>query len=159
MIRLVDKDPVYLELYEALAYFRSRQQLVLRFIAEQGVAVSDLRYGVRAWRSKSPQIGGWGVAWRFFFHGGGCTLRHTSTGEVIDFNGPDPECIIPYSFRTHLAWRLANEAGLPLLRAYVADHNIEAVDELVGHLVADGVLTPDYHLTPADRPEVAPPPR
>ena len=159
MIRLVDKDPVYLELYEALAYFRSRQQLVLRFITEQGVSVSDLRYGVRAWRGKTSQIGDWGEVWHFFFHGGGCTLSHKSTGEVIDFNGPDPECIIPYSFRTHLAWRLANDPGLSLLREFVASHGIEAVDDLVDHLVSDGILTPNYHLMPADHPEVIPPPR
>src|SRR5512140_3120846 len=147
MIRLVDKDPIYLELYEALAYFRGRQQLVLRFITEQGVSVADLWRGTLAWQGKTPQKGDWGEAWLFFFHGGGCMLRHKTTDEVIDFNGVDPECIAPYSFRQHLEWRLAHEPGLPLLRAYVGERRINAVDGLVDQMVTDGIITTDYHLT------------
>lgn len=153
MVKLVDKAPVYLELYEALTYYRGRQQLVLRFIAEQGVAVADLWRGTLAWQRKTPQVGDWGDGWHFFFHGGGCTLKHKTTGEAIDFNGTDPEKLWPYSFRTHLEWRLAREGGLPMLRAYTEEHAVEAVDRLVQDLVADGILTPDYHLIAAAEPE------
>ena len=38
MVRLTEKAPIYFELYEALAYFLSRQQLVVRAVIEQGVS-------------------------------------------------------------------------------------------------------------------------
>ena len=38
-----------------------------------------------------PQKGYWGEhdEWEYFFHGGGCRLVHTSTGEPIDWDAPN----------------------------------------------------------------------
>jgi hypothetical protein len=146
--RLSDKEPIYLELYNAITYFMSRQQLVIRAIVEQGVNPADFGNGVGAWYDKTPQVGQWGSEWRFFFHGGGCTLRNRMTGEDIDFNGPDIARFGPYSFIQHLEWRLAQDHDLPLLREYVAQNDALQVKTLIDDLIADGIITPNYRLIP-----------
>lgn len=147
--RLTDKQPIYLELYDAIAHFLGRQQLAARAIADQGVAVSDLTKGVAAWFDKTPGRGAWGEGWRFLFHGGGCLLTHVETGEPIDLNIPDPTRLDRLSFTYHLEWRLAHEDTLPLLQEFVQQHhNAWAVLELIDELVADGFMTSDYRLTP-----------
>jgi hypothetical protein len=146
MIKLNDKQPIYLELYEALAHFIGRQQIVVRAVIEQGVSPAALVRGVAAWHDKTPQIGAWGEDWEFFFHGGGCELRHRETGEPINWNGPDPLAFGTLSFIHHLEWRLAYEGGLTRLRAYIGDHDLLSVIDLIDELIAEGVITPDRHL-------------
>lgn len=146
--RLGDKEPLYIELYNALAYFLSRQQLVIRVVVEQGVNPADLSKGVAGWYDKTPSRGRWGSEWWFGFHGGGCQLTHRRTGETIDWTGPDTASFSPYSFVYHLEWRLAKDHDLPLLRAYVEEHGALAVVNLIKDLVADGIISPDYHLLP-----------
>jgi hypothetical protein len=148
MIKLTEKPPIYLELYEALAHFVGRQQMVVRAVIEQGVSPQALAGGVVAWRDKTPQVGRWGDDWEFFFHGGGCELRHLRTGEPIDWNGPDPLAFGWMSVLHHLEWRLVNEPGLPELRAFVSEHDLIAVLDLIQELIAGGVVTPDCHIEP-----------
>jgi hypothetical protein len=147
MIKLVENPPIYLELYQALAHFVARQQLVIRAVIELGVQPETL-VGVGAWRGKTPQVGTWGDEWEFFFHGGGCELRSRQSGEPIDWNGPDPLAFGWMSFIHHLEWRLANEPGLPELRAFVSKHDLIAVLDLIQELIDGGVVTPDRHIEP-----------
>ena len=149
MIKLTEKPPIYLELYEALAHFIGRQQMVVRAVIEQGVVPDELANGVVAWNDKTSQVGRWGDDWEFFFHGGGCELRHLHTGEPIDWNGPDPLAFGWMSFVHHLEWRLANESGLPELRAFVSEHDLMAVFDLIDELIEGGVVTPDCHIEPS----------
>jgi hypothetical protein len=149
--RLADQPPIYLELYDALAHFVGRQQLVLRAIADQGVLFAALGRGVSGWYDKTPRLGEWGSEWRFMFHGGGCELRHRRTREPIDRNGPDPASFGPFSFIQHLEWRLKRGDDLPLLRAYVEERGPYggfAVNDLIDDLIADGLVSPEHHLTP-----------
>jgi hypothetical protein len=148
MIKLTEKPPIYLELYEALAHFIGRQQMVVRAVIEQGVSPEALAGGVVAWWDKTPQVGRWGEDWEFFFHGGGCELRHLRTGEPIDWNGPDPLAFGWMSFPHHLEWRLANESGLPELHAFVSEHDLIAVLDLIQELIDEGVVTSDRHIEP-----------
>jgi hypothetical protein len=148
MMRLIDKEPIYIELYEAIAHFWSREQLVLRAIVDQGVSPAELPKGVSAWHDKTPQQGKWGTEWGFMFHGGGCELKHIQTGEPIDWNGPNPEGFSPLSFIHHLKWRLAQDHNLPYLRQFVEQNNAWAVHDLIDRLIADGMISEDYRLTP-----------
>lgn len=149
MIKLIEKPPIYLELYEALAHFIGRQQLVIRAIRELGVTPETMR-GVGAWQGKTSQTGEWGD-WDFFFHGGGCELRHRQTGEPIDWNGPDTQAFGIMSFIHHLEWRLREQSGLSELRAYLSEHDTVSVVELIKELIRDGVITPDRHIDAGDR--------
>jgi len=147
MISLPDKEPLYRELFEAISYFWGRSQYVLRFIIEKGVDPRNMK-GVDGWYDKSPQVGEWGDDWRFFFHGGGCTLTHVQTRESIDWEGPDPLAFSSKSFTYHLEWRLKMETGLPHLRRFVNDNDQMAVWKLIDDLIDDGIISPDFHLTP-----------
>lgn len=142
---LADKDPIYLELFEAIGYFLGRQPLVLQVIVEKGISLKELPRGVSAWYGKTEEIGKWVSDWRFRFHGGGCELKNLRTGEPIDWNGPFGHAFSVFSFINHLEWRLQAGHDLPLLREYVEHSGGFAVHKLIEELVADGVLTPDYH--------------
>jgi len=146
MVRLADRAPVYLELYEALAYFLGRQQLVVRAVMEQGVSLESLRDGVAGWHDKTPQTGNWGSDWHFMFHGGGCELKHRQTGEPIDWNGPDPLAFGTNAFLYHLQWRLAQGHALPRLGALIEREGVSTVRALIEQLIADGVISPDRRL-------------
>ena len=146
--RLGDKDPLYIELYNAIAYFLSRQRLVILVVMEQGVDPADLAKGVAGWYDKTPSRGTWGSEWRFGFHGGGCLLINNLTREEIDWTGPDTSRFSPYSFTRHLKWRLAHGHDLPLLREYVDEHGSDAVNKLIKELMADGLVSTNYHLLP-----------
>lgn len=145
------------ELFEALAYFWAREQLVLHFIVEKGISLRELPKGVGAWREKTSQVGKWGDDWSFFFHGGGCQITDIHTKEPIDWNGPYPQGIDTLSFIPHLEWRLAQGHPLPLLRQYMQEHNNPFdVLKLIDDLITDGIMTSDYRLTPhADDPSHA----
>jgi hypothetical protein len=146
--RLTDKSPVCFELYEALTHFVSRQQLVVRAVIDQGVALDRLELGVAGWHDQTPQTGQWGHDWRFLFHGGGCELRHRHTGEPIDWNGPDPLAFGISAFIYHLQWRLAQGHDLPHLRAVIENDSETAVRALIRELIADGIISPARHLLP-----------
>jgi hypothetical protein len=150
MVRLADSAPVYLELYEALAYFLGRQQLVVRAVMEQGVPLEALRDGVAGWHDKTAQTGDWGHDWHFMFHGGGCELKHRYTGEPIDWNGPDPLAFGTSAFLYHLEWRLTQGHALPWLSALIEREGDSAVRALIEQLIADGVISPDRRLIPGD---------
>src|SRR5574341_366176 len=147
MAGLDDKEPIYAELYEAIAHFYGRQQLVIRAILDLGIEPDTMR-GVSAWQGKADQRGIWAREWRFFFHGGGCELTHQATGEPINWEGPDPAAFSIPSFTRHLEWRLAHEATLPQLRTFVDERGQQAVMKLIDRLIADGIITPDHHLLP-----------
>ena len=154
MIRLTEKEPVYLELYEALAHFLGRQQLVVRAVIEQGVSPQALAAGVAGWHDKTPQTGAWGAEWRFMFHGSGCELKHNRTGEPIDWNGPDPHAFGARAFARHLAWRLAQGHPLPLLRALFNREGEAAILRLIDELIAGEIISSDRRLiTDSDRAE------
>jgi hypothetical protein len=146
MMRLADTDPVYLELYEALAHFIGRQQLVVRAVIEQGVATQALEQGVAGWHDKTPQTGMWGENWRFMFHGGGCALTHLQTGEPIDWNGPDPHAFGTLAFIRHLKWRLARGHTLTLLGNRMERDGEQAIAALIEDLIVRGVISPDRRL-------------
>jgi hypothetical protein len=145
---LGDQDRLHRELFEALAYFWAREQLVLHAIVGLGVSLQELPKGISAWYEKTPQSGMWGNEWEFMFHGGGCLITHIHTGEPIDWNGPNPEGLDTLSFIPHLEWRLAQGHTLPFLRQYLSEHNTFDVLTLIDDLIADGVITEDYRLTP-----------
>jgi hypothetical protein len=148
MVKLIDKDPIYLELYEALAHFVGRQQIVVRAVLDIGISPESMARGVSAWHDKTAQTGNWGRDWNFFFHGGGCELRHRLTDEPIDWTGPDPQAFGTMAFVQHLEWRLQFEAGLPQLRAFVQQHDALSVIELIDALMNDGVITSNRHVSP-----------
>lgn len=148
IIRLSDKEPIYIELYDALAHFLGRQQFAARVITDLGVNPAELAKGVGGWFDKTPGRGTWGEIWRFAFHGGGCLLKHMQTGEPVDLNTPDPSRISLLSFIYHLEWRVAHEDSLPMLRTFIHERTHWAVLELIDELVADGFMTSDYRLTP-----------
>jgi hypothetical protein len=154
MVQLPDKEPIYHELYEAISHFWGRSQLVLRMMIEKDIDFPKM-YGVDGWYDKTSQTGLWGHDWKFFFHGGGCTLTNLQTGEPIDWEGPDPLAFNAHSFIYHLEWRLEHEAGLPLLRAYVREHDIRAIASLIKELVSDGIISPDHHLNPITQPSTS----
>jgi hypothetical protein len=146
---LEDKEPLYLELYDALTHFIGRQQLVVRAVADQGVSPDDLQQGVGGWHEKTPQVGTWGGDWEIFFHGAGCRLKHHKTGEVVEWNAPDPYAFDPFFFVEHLEWRLAQGDWLPLLRAFCDEHGSDRIYGLINDLIADNIISSDYRLTPA----------
>ena len=146
MIRLVNTDPIYLELYEALPHFIGRQQLVVRAVIEQGVAPQALHQGVAGWHDITSQTGMWGENWRFMFHGGGCTLTHQQTGEPIDWNGPDPHAFGTLAFIRHLKWRLTQEHPLTLLENLLEHDGEQAIMCLIEDLIGRGVISPDRRL-------------
>jgi hypothetical protein len=152
MIKLIEKEPIYLELYQALSHFVGRQQLVVRFVVEQGISLAELSRGVGGWYDKSPQVGHWGEDWEFFFHGGGCELRHRITGEPIDWNGPDPLAFGHLPFVHHLKWRLTHESGLPHLHKFVDHRDPISVIDLIQHLTDSGIITPERHVSPDVEP-------
>jgi hypothetical protein len=145
-VSLTEKQPIFMELFDAITYFIGRQQLVVRVVVERGVNPADLVKGVGGWRSKTEQVGSWGVEWRFFFHGGGCRLTHLQTKEAINWNGPDPFRFSPYFFAKHLLWRVAQGHDLPHFKHYLDEHDIDSVSNLIQELVSDGIITPDYRL-------------
>lgn len=145
MVKLTEKDPIYFEVFDALTYFVGRQQMVLRFLTELGIRPEDMK-GVAGWHGKSSQKGMWGTDWHFFFHGGGCQLTHTKTGEPINWEGPDPAAFSTPSFIQHIEWRLAHQTGLPVLRDYVEKHGLLTIIELIDDLIADHIISPERHL-------------
>jgi hypothetical protein len=147
-IPLEDKEPLYLELYDALTHFIGRQQLVVRAVVDQGVSPDDLRQGVVGWHDKTAQVGTWGGDWEIFFHGAGCRLKHQKTEEVVEWNAPDPYAFDPFFFVEHIEWRLAQDEWLPLLRAFCDEHGSHGLHDLINDLIADGIISPDYRLTP-----------
>jgi len=152
-MRLMEKDTLYFELYDALAHFMGRQHLTVQAVIDQGVNPADLVKGVGGWYDKTSQVGKWGKDWKFFFHGGGCCITNLDTGEPIDWNGPDPQSFDPYFFIRHLEWRLSHESRLPLLQDYIQQHGSPlAIADLIKDLIADGIISPDYHLTPSPAP-------
>jgi hypothetical protein len=150
MVRLSDKEPVYLELYEALAYFLGRQQLVIRAVIEQGVTPQDLQAGVAGWYDKTAQTGEWGYAWHFRFHGGGCELKHLQSGEPIDWIGPDPQSFSIHAFLYHLKWRLAQGHRLSLLRDRLETGGEQGIVSLIEELIAEGIISPERRLLPSE---------
>lgn len=146
MIRLIDKDPIYLELYSALADFIGRQQLVVRAALELGVNPVMLAKGVAGWYDKVPSFGDWGDEWEFAFHGAGCDLRHKLTSEPISWNAPDPQAFSVMPFLHHLEWRLNHEQGLLHLRDYVKNYDLIGVVNLINELIKDGAITTDHRL-------------
>jgi hypothetical protein len=155
MMRLADTDPIYLELYEALAHFIGRQQLVVRAVIEQGISPQALKQGVAGWYDKTAQTGMWGENWRFMFHGGGCALTHQQTGEPIDWNGPDPHAFGTLAFIRHLKWRIGQGHTLTRLGSLVAQEGEQAVAHLIDDLIRCGVISPDRRLiTDEDRANV-----
>ena len=154
MVKLNEKSDIYFELYEAVAHYMSRQQLVVRAVVDLGVVPEDLVKGVGGWFDKTEQIGTW-REWKFFFHGGGCMLKHPETGEPIDWNGPDTHSFDPYFFLRHLLWRLENGAQLQHLKEHIEHNGDQSVVELILDLIADGIISEDYHLEPSARVEMA----
>jgi hypothetical protein len=148
MIKLTDKEPIYLELYESLAHFVARQQLVVRTVIELGISPESLSRGVAAWHDKTSQTGRWGSDWGFFFHGGGCELRHRLTGERIDWNGPDSLAFGTMAFIQHLEWRLKHGDDLPHLRKFVQQNDLISVITLIDALVEAGIISADRHVFP-----------
>jgi hypothetical protein len=144
--RLIDKTPIYLELYDALSHYMGRQSLVVAAVIDQGVLPADLVKAIGGWREKTEQVGEWGAEWRFCFHGKGCLLTHRHTSEPIDWNGPDPNRVDPFFFIAHLEWRLDRGHDLPLLRQFVADNGPTKVFDLIKDLVAHGIITSNYRL-------------
>jgi len=152
-VRLIEKDALYFELYDALAHFMGRQHLVVQAVIDQGVNPADLIKGAGGWYDKTSQVGWWGKDWKFFFHGGGCCITNLDTGEAIDWNGPDPQSFDPYFFVHHLEWRLSREADLALLRSYIQQRgNSLAIADLIHDLIVDGIISPNCHLTPSPAP-------
>jgi len=139
-----------MELYEAIAHYIGRQQLVVRTVIERGVNPAELR-GVGAWHDKTEQIGDWGADWRFFFHGGGCRLTHRITKEPIDWDGPDPYRFDPFFFIHHLEWRCAQGHNLPHLCAFLKEHDAP-VDtyRLIEDLIKDGIVSSGCRLNSPD---------
>jgi hypothetical protein len=145
--RLIDRQPIYLELYDAIAYFLARQRLVIRAVADQGIEPSEIGSGVSDWHGKSPQRGKWGE-WGFLFHGSGCRLTHPQTREAIDWNGPDIDSFDTYFFIEHLEWRLTQKHYLPLLHLHIKANGTAGVVKLIDDLIADGFISEDYRLNP-----------
>jgi hypothetical protein len=58
-----------------------------------------------------PQKGYWGEhdEWEYFFHGGGCRLVHTSTGEPIDWDAPNIRRFDKFWFLNYMQWILAHD--------------------------------------------------
>lgn len=58
-----------------------------------------------------PQKGFWGEhdEWESFFHGGGCRLVHTLTGEPIDWDAPNLRRFDKFWFLNYLQWVLVHE--------------------------------------------------
>jgi hypothetical protein len=98
-------------LYEHNAFLASVHSLIKRFIGRQAVvleAIRDLRpdwiiraegriskeFNKSGWQkfvlkyARSPQLGRWGTnnEWEYFLHGVGCRMKHTITGELLDWN-------------------------------------------------------------------------
>jgi hypothetical protein len=143
---LTNKPPIYLELFDAIAYFLGRQKVVVRAVIERGVVPADLVKGVGGWYDKTPSRGEWGTEWWFGFHGGGCMLKHRHTNETIEWNGPDPYSFDPFFFIDHLEWRLAQGHYLPLLRQYIEQEGSLKVFDLIQDLITEGIITRDYRL-------------
>jgi hypothetical protein len=70
-----------------------------------------------------PQKGSWGEhdEWEYFFHGGGCRLVHTSTGEPIDWDAPNTHRFDTFWFLNYLQWVLAHEPANPALLTIQAE--------------------------------------
>ncbi len=116
----------------------------------------ELWEAIRRARSRRPvaQQGTWGDAqeWQYFFHGKGCRLRNTLTGEVIDWDCPNVEAFDPYCFLDHLRWRLEtqDERHLPQIREWVSHSSqgleMEIIIQRLNQLVEEGLINPDWTL-------------
>ena len=56
--------------------------------------------------SHVPQTGQWGKnkEWLYFFHGNGCRLTHSETGECLDWDASDPRVFDLYAFARWIGW-------------------------------------------------------
>ena len=75
-------------------------------------------------RSQSPGSGYWGVdkEWRFAFHGMGCRLIHTKTGETLDWDAGDVERFDCFFFLNYVTWAIDNtldESVITIKKYYV----------------------------------------
>jgi hypothetical protein len=148
MKRIIDMPPIYFELFEAICHFMGRQALVIEAVSNLGILPENLAAGVMGWHGKAASRGQWGEEWDYGLHGSGCLIVNQHTGEPIDWNAPDPHAFDPYFFIHHLKWRLDHKADLPLLRAHIEAHGAKSVATLITDLVADGIISPEYHLNP-----------
>ncbi|MEP7285623.1 MAG: hypothetical protein ABI947_07645 [Chloroflexota bacterium] len=90
--------------------FVQRQQLPLEVIRQfrPHMVDSTKRRPSKEYASATGS-GHWGDdnEWEYLLHGGGCRLIHTVTGEVIDWNAPNPYRFDSDSFVWWLTWFLA----------------------------------------------------
>ena len=59
-MKLIEKDALYIELYDALAHYMGRQYLTVQAVIDQGVNPADLVNGASGWNRTTAQVGNWG---------------------------------------------------------------------------------------------------
>jgi hypothetical protein len=102
-------DTLSAAIYHLIERFVQRQQLPLEVIQKFRPHWID---STKARPSKeyasATQLGYWGQdnEWAYFLHGRGCQLTHTITGEIVEWDAPDPYRFDPYWFARWLAWFL-----------------------------------------------------
>jgi hypothetical protein len=127
----MDLSETEILVYKLLRQFADRQHIVLKIMEELH---PDKLYRLKTKDSEEvnaffslvvqcasvPQGGYWGEnnEWEYFFHGWGCRLTHTLTGEPIEWDAPDLMAIDIYWFRNHLQWLLDQETDLELVVAF-----------------------------------------
>jgi hypothetical protein len=142
-------SPELFALLRLVARFAQRQALPREVLIEKRPDLLGLS-ATPATRqhARAVAMGGWeaGGAWTYAIHGAGCRMKHTVTGEPLDWAGPDLMRFDPYWFHAWLEWVIAHgehaaDASLvaPLLRGEPEERRLLAF-ELLGRLAAAGAL-------------------
>jgi hypothetical protein len=102
-----------------------------------------------------PPKGYWGEndRWEYFFHGGGCRLVHTFTGEPIDWDAPNVRRFDKFSFLNYMQWVLKHDPVDPAVLTIQAElghcHSSmrELTFSLLNHLQGFGFLMDEQNNT------------
>jgi hypothetical protein len=94
----------------------------------------------------TTERGYWGSnnQWRYAFHGRGCRITHTASGETIDWDMPDVLTFDVYFFTRWLRWAASNRHDAALLAEALPLEQPEqaTLEAILGELTNRGILRP-----------------
>jgi hypothetical protein len=105
--------------YAVMEQMRPDKLMFVRMYEQQAAPPSEeeerayLNYALQY--AGNPQGGFWGRnnEWMYYFHGGGCRLIHTITGEPIDWDAPDVNRLDRFFFVDYLKWAFRSNSADP----------------------------------------------
>lgn len=124
-------------MYELICRFTSRQNLVFQVLKELRPRILISTGAItgenleKSLRFNIPQSGYWGTnqEWKYFIHGLGCKLVHTTTEEPIEWNAPDVKAFDKYWFVNWIKWYLKQPSEVHNLTSKPVNPN--GLDEFI----------------------------